>query len=207
MNKTKQNILITSLRLFNDYGISDVSLRTISDELGISVGNLQYHFNKREDIIEALYFELVEKIDRIYAVQTTNLLTSVLHISVEMMTIFYEYHFFLLDFTSITRRNQKIKSHYSQLSKQRETVFLQIVEALINAGLFRKEWLKNEYQGLFKRIEVITNFWFSSILIQADVLKKESIEEYSLIISQSIYPYLTDQAKNQYATIFPSQLV
>ncbi len=207
MNATKQKILIKSLRLFNDCGISNVSLRTIADEVGISVGNLQYHFRKREDIVEALYFQIVEKIDSISSMKTDDLLESFFNISREISSILYEYHFFLLDFITITRRNKKIKSHYSELSKRREMEFLEIVDILIENGLIRKELLKNEYHSLFKRMEVISNFWFSSILIQVDVLSKESIEGYSLLISQSIYPYLTDEAKKQYVDIFPDQFV
>ncbi len=207
MNETKQKILVESLRLFNDRGISNVALRNIADELGISVGNLQYHFKKREDIIETLYFQLVGKMESIFFIGTNDLLESFLNISTEIISILYEYHFFLLDFTTITRRNQKIKKHYSELSKRREDEFLKIVDVFIENGLFRKEMLKNEYANLFKRVEVISNFWFSSILIQAEGLSKESVEEYSLIISQGIYPYLTDEAKNRYASFFPSQLV
>lgn len=207
MNETKRKILIKSLKLFNDCGISNVSLRTIADEVGISIGNLQYHFKKREDIIETLYFQLVIKIDSISFIQTDNLLKSFFNISMEIFAILYEYHFFLLDFVTITRRNQKIKSHYAGLSKGREIEFLKVVDILIKNGLFREELLKNEYHNLFKRIEVISNFWFSSILIQAEVLSKESVEGYSLLISQSIYPYLTDEAKKQYANIFPGQFV
>ena len=207
MNETKHKILVKSLTLFNDCGISNVSLRTIADEVGISVGNLQYHFKKREDIIETLYYQIVEKIDRIVFIKTDNLLKSFLNISIEIFTILYEYHFFLLDFITITRNNKKIKSHYSELSKRRAAEFLEVADVLIKIGLFREELLKNEYKNLFKRVEVISNFWFSSVLIQAEVLSKDSVEEYSLLISQSIYPYLTDEAKKQYADIFPSQLI
>lgn len=207
MNETKQKILLKSLKLFNNRGISNVPLRTIADEVGISVGNLQYHFKKREDIIEALYFELVEKMDSVFFVGSDDLLKSLLNISTEIISTLYEYHFFLLDFTTITRRNEKIKRHYSELSIRRESQFLKVAEVFVENGLFRKEMLKNEYANLFKRIEVISNFWFSSILIQAESLSKKSVEEYSLLISQNIYPYLTDEAKVQYAEIFPSQMV
>jgi len=207
MNETKNKILTQSLKLFNTAGISNVSLRTISDEVGISVGNLQYHFKKREDIVEALYFQLVGKMDAIFIIPTDDLLKSFLNISIEIFTTLFEYHFFLLDFVAITRRNQKIKSHYSELSKRREIESLKVIDILIKKGLFRKELLKYEYRHLFKRTEVISNFWFSSVLIQEETLTKESIIEYSVLIAQSIYPYLTDEGKNQYVNIFPSQLV
>ena len=65
MITTKQKILSQSLHLFNSHGVSNVSLRMIADQSGISVGNLQYHFKKREDIIEALYFQLVENLNKL----------------------------------------------------------------------------------------------------------------------------------------------
>ncbi len=91
MNITKQKILIKSLELFNYNGISKTSLRTIADEVGISVGNLQYHFKKREDIIEALYFQLVKKMDAIFFMPNEDLLKSFLNISKEVITILYKY--------------------------------------------------------------------------------------------------------------------
>jgi len=202
MNTTKNRILIKSLKLFNNYGISNISLRDIADEAKISVGNLQYHFKKREDIVEALYFQIVEKIDGVVFLSTDNLLKSFLNISSEIMTIFYEYHFFLLDFVTITRANQIIADHYAKLSKRRESDFLKFVDILVEHCIFREAQLDNEYCHLYRRVEVFSNFWFSSILIHSDVLSQESIEEYSLVICQSIYPYLTEEAKGDYADIF-----
>lgn len=207
MSNTKQTILNASLQLFNERGISNVSLRMIADEMGISVGNLQYHFKKREDIVEMLYFELVEKIDSIAVVEPHDLLKSLFAISTEMFLALYEYRFFLLDFVAITRRNQTIKTHYAEISHRRENEFIHISKVLIEHGLFREELIKNEYHNLYKRTEVITNFWFSSTLIQAENVSKDSIEHYSLLISQSIYPFLTEEGKRQYALIFPVQLV
>lgn len=203
MNSTKRKILSTSLQLFNERGISNVSLRTISDELGISVGNLQYHFKKREDIVEALYFELVEEINGISFEPGPNLLQSVMQISTAVFTKMYENHFFLLDFVAITRNNQKIKNHYAELSKRREHEFLQVVGLLIQHSVFREERLKNEYQGLFKQIEMMSNFWFSSVLIHADELKASCVEEYKQMIARSTYPYLTVGGREMFAKTFP----
>jgi len=202
MNETKKKILTCSLQLFNERGISSISLRMIADKADISVGNLQYHFKKREDIVEALYFELVKKIDAIIFIPTNDLLKSFLDVSVAMIHIMYEYHFFLLDFVTITRKNKKIKQHYALLSKRREHEFLTVIEVFINNNVIRKEILKNEYKNLYKRTEVISNYWFSSVLIQDEVLSKQSIDEYVLLIKQSIYPYLTEVAKKQYASMF-----
>lgn len=207
MNGTKKKILEKSLQLFNTHGIADVSLRTIADEIEISIGNLQYHFKKREDIVETLYFQIVDSIDTIIINMEADLLESFFIISRKMIEILYEYRFFFLDFVTITRRNQTIKKHYTELSKRRETEFLTIVAFFTQHGIFKKEALQNEYKNLFKRVELLSNFWFSSVLIQQNTLSEKCIEEYILTVSQCIYPYLTEQSKNRYAILFPSQLL
>jgi hypothetical protein len=76
---------------------------------------------------------------------------------------------------------------------------------LIENGLFRKPELQNEYQDLYKRIEVITNFWFSSVLIQKELLKEDEIQYYLELVEKGIFPYLTEEGKNQYLVRFPQQ--
>ncbi len=207
MSKTKKLILEKSLELFNSKGISNVSLRDIADKSDISIGNLQYHFKKRKYVIESLYFQLVNEIDNVIFINEESLLKSFFLISTKMLTMFFEYRFFLLDFVFIIRNNEKIRNHYSELSKKREKEFLTIANIFIENDVFRKEILKNEYYGLYKRTEVISNFWFSTILIQNNKLSLKAINEYSFLVSQSIYPYLTNKTKEEYKSIFNSQFI
>lgn len=50
----KQEILETAHRLFNERGYAGVSMRDIAGALDISVGNLTYHYGRKEDLIEAV---------------------------------------------------------------------------------------------------------------------------------------------------------
>lgn len=202
MNQTKVLILEKSAQLFNQKGISATSLRDIATKAEMSVGNLQYHFKKREIIVETLYFQLVEKMNFIQPIPNDDLLNSLFLTPEKMLTIFYEYRFFLLDFTSIVRKNNKINQHYSELSKQRELDFIYLMNQLTHQGLLRQERLKNEFRNLYKRIEILSNFWFSSCLIRTDKLSIENIHEFSTMINQSIYPYLTEEGKAQCAKYF-----
>lgn len=59
---TKEKILKTALNLFNERGVVDTTIRSIAEELAISSGHLTYHFRYKEELIEALYFELTDKI-------------------------------------------------------------------------------------------------------------------------------------------------
>ncbi len=62
--KTKDRILQISLQLFNERGERSVTTNHIAAELGISPGNLYYHFrNKHEIIKELMYQYQVETLD------------------------------------------------------------------------------------------------------------------------------------------------
>ena len=63
MSKKKKLILDTAKALFNEKGYHNVTIRMIALKMNMSSGNLNYHFKKREDIFEALYFEMVSEFD------------------------------------------------------------------------------------------------------------------------------------------------
>ena len=192
MKKTKERILATALHLFNERGIASVTLRTIAQEMGISQGNLNYHFKKRDDILEALYLQLVAKMDANVAnFQVTAInLQFFFDLSKMMMLQFYEYRFFMLDFVQIMRNNQVINQHYTQLTQLREMQFLGLFQLWIEAGFMRPEAFENEYKNLYVRMNILGDFWLSTAFIQQD-LSEASIDKYAAIIFENIYPYLT----------------
>ena len=59
MDTKKEKIIETSIKLFNEKGCLNTSTRHIADELGISVGNLYYHFKNKEDILIEIFINYV----------------------------------------------------------------------------------------------------------------------------------------------------
>jgi AcrR family transcriptional regulator len=62
--RTRERILKAALHLFNERGEAHVSLAQIAGRLGISEGNLWYHFRTKRDLVGALFAELEERIER-----------------------------------------------------------------------------------------------------------------------------------------------
>jgi len=60
MATTKEKIIDTSIKLFNEKGCLNTSTRHIADKLGISVGNLYYHFKNKEDILIDIFTNYVK---------------------------------------------------------------------------------------------------------------------------------------------------
>ena len=59
--KTRDRILQTALALFNEEGEENVSTVDIAAVMGISPGNLYYHFKGKEAIIAGLFEGFEEK--------------------------------------------------------------------------------------------------------------------------------------------------
>lgn len=204
--KTKDRILRTSLSLFNERGLSQVTLRTIAKEMGISQGNLNYHFKKRQDIIKALYLQLVDRMDNIFH----NLLAMeiglplVFQSNAAMIDAFLDFKFFMLDFVQIMRENRDIHQHYLQLQEVRRQQFEGIVLLLQKQGLVRQEEFEGEFSNLQKRMGIVGDFWISSSEVLDPDHKNQALE-YRNILSEFIYPYLTPKGKKEFLSIKADQ--
>lgn len=88
----KRQILITARALFNEKGYHQVKMRDISNELGISVGNLTYHYKKKQDILKAIHQEVYETLNVEPQVET---LTDFMNLLKSMIrTLFNEKYYF-----------------------------------------------------------------------------------------------------------------
>ncbi len=198
--KTKDRILSTALTLFNEQGLAKVVLRTIAKEMNMSQGNLNYHFKKREEIVEALYFQLVKAIDEGLKNHKPGRmgLSALYDLNGIIMSSFYEYRFFMLDFVQIMRENKAIRTHYLQLSEIRKKQFHGLFVELVDKGLMREEELPNEYRFLYERFQILGDFWISSAEVGNGNVTQKMIARYSDVLTQAIYPYLTPKGKKEY---------
>lgn len=199
---TKSKILATALKLFNELGLAKVTLRNIATKMGISQGNLCYHFKKREDILEALYHQLVALMDKVVhqAGMSLPTLSSSFQTSKKMMQHFYEYRFFMLDFVQIMRENENIHQHYKALSLLRQQQFLGMFELWTHEGLMRPEEFEGEFDNLYIRSSILGDFWLSSAMTQQE-LTVDLVAKYNHIVFQNLYPYLTPKGKKQFQEI------
>ncbi|MFD1552882.1 hypothetical protein DNU06_08040 [Putridiphycobacter roseus] len=200
MKNTREKIVDTALDLFNAQGLAKVTLRTIAKKMNISQGNLNYHYKKREDIIVALYHSLVADMNKSMAAIGRGKVDLKLmkQLSKAMMHNAYRYRFFFIDFAQIMRDNDPIRKDYNELLVLRKMQFNALFNRMMEEGVLRPEKLPNEYDNLYKRVQVFTDFWMTSVEIERTLLEKKLIEEYLVIMMQSIYPYLTEKGCAEY---------
>jgi AcrR family transcriptional regulator len=111
--RTAERILDTTLELFNRFGEPNVSTTLISTELGISPGNLYYHFPAKEELITRLY-------DR-YDAALTELLRAAEDVrDVEQAWLFFhmlfeliwDYRFLYRDLNDLLSNHRKLEIHF-----------------------------------------------------------------------------------------------
>lgn len=117
----KKLILDESRKLFNQDGLSNVTIRQIAMGLNMSSGNLNYHFKTRGDIVGGVLEDLMvieEKFIQLYI--TTNLdearLKKLMKAHAKAM---FDYRFFWLDFVQVGRENIKVQKRVDELMQNR----------------------------------------------------------------------------------------
>lgn len=205
MNKTKQKILETSKKIFNRLGFGQVTIRMIAQDLGMSSGNLNYHFKKREDILEALYFEMVAVFDaRIAALDHHDFsfesIEYDIRVSMERMV---DYRFFWTDLHHLLLSNEKINAHFKSVFSARKAGTLLLLNALMDKGFLRKPIFEEEYELLADRMVQYGNTWlYASNLYQSDQSIDESIQYHTNALLMLFYPYLTAVGQRAFSTSF-----
>lgn len=203
---TKQKILISARNLFNKDGISETSMRDISMNIGISPGNLTYHFRYKENIVEAIYYELISQLDSELAKidENANELSLFYASTKSMIYVVYDYRCIFRDLYKILSINQKLKTNYIELKKYRLNQFWKVLDQMIGLKIIRPEKTKGEYTRLSSRIYLLSNNWINALELQKFKYPKD-IDYYSFLIFDSLYPYLTNKGKEQYLTIMNEQ--
>lgn len=206
MNNTKKKILNTSRLLFNEKGINNVTIRMIALKLNMSSGNLNYHYKKREDILEALYFEMVYTFDKRIKdldkeVPSINKMHEDIKVSISRMVV---YKFFWTDLYNILQLNSKIKAHFDSVYINRKNGLIFVLNTFVDNKIMNP--FENEKQQIFL-VERMINFGNTCLYASSLYAKNEFSSKFIITQTNSLimylYPYLTDLGKKRIQKLMP----
>ncbi len=206
MNKKKKLIIEGAKTLFNEKGYSQVTIRMIALKLEMSSGNLNYHYQKREDIFEALYFEMVAAFDeRLAKLEDVEVSIPQIRQDIEQsMHRMIDYKFFWTDLYNLLSVSDHVKTHFQAVYKSRIDGCLLLFEKLEKQGLMRGSSFKLEYHFLAEQIVNYGNTWLYASNLYAN--KNENIAKVANTLLSFFYPYLTPKGqlefKNEMPTLF-----
>ncbi|HON80071.1 MAG TPA: TetR/AcrR family transcriptional regulator [Spirochaetota bacterium] len=192
---TRNLIITTALKLFNEEGAYRVTTNHIADKAGISPGNLYYYFRNKEEIIREIFQQILERFDRLWEGNSASMNAGNLaDIFDETCTIYYEYRFFYLEITQLLGQDPELKKIYE---KNRERRFLQesaMFHTLIDAGILMEPDSEHELSQLITMGWIISDFWLSYLFTSGRPITRDAVREYMLHVFLLLKPYLEPAA-------------
>ena len=158
--RTAERILDTTLELFNRFGEPNVSTTLISAELGISPGNLYYHYPAKEGLILKLYDRydaaltgLLRAADDVHDVEDAWLF---FHMLFELI---WQYRFLYRDLNDLLSKNRRLETRFQAALADTARA----VQALLD-GLARGQATThalNETPAVAQAMVVVLTYWLS----------------------------------------------
>lgn len=203
MNKTKQKILNKALEIYNRDGVSNVSIRQLSKDVGISHSNLIYHFPTQEEIILGLHDVLLQKAVELNKdmAQKISPLQSLYSTTITGFTIVFDFRFFFKELHYISNAFPKVKKVLREVEKVRSAMYKKLIDDLITNNFLRTEEFKGEFDDLIVRIKIFSDHWLESSSIYDDMTKEERIKKYAYLLVQHFYPYLSENGRHEFKTL------
>lgn len=156
---TRERILTTALGLFNNEGERQVSAVDIAAVMGISPGNLHYHFKGKDLIIAELFDRYDEEIRLVLSAPIKEPLAIednwvFLYIIFEEI---YDFRFFYNNMVSILERIPELAPKFSRILSLKTRTFDAMLGALMDRGA--AAFHPDERQALAERIAMHFTYW------------------------------------------------
>ncbi|ANI88449.1 hypothetical protein A9P82_03505 [Arachidicoccus ginsenosidimutans] len=199
MTATKQRIIKTSERLFFQYGIANVRLQQIADEVGISVGNLAYHYKNKEAIVSAVYDALLYELSEILSAYLVypDLSDFDKQFS-DLFTFLNENIFYINNIWEIERTYPDIKKEWAALNNK---ILLQLKKRIkynIQRGIIKQESYPGEHDLLAQSLFLSIDFWIPQQLLRG---KPVSATLYKKALWGLLFPHFTEEGKKEFDKI------
>jgi AcrR family transcriptional regulator len=159
--RTRQRILDVTLTLYNARGEPQVSTSLIAAELGISAGNLHYHFRRKDELSAALLEQFVGELDGLlpppgWRADNIEDVWFLLHLILELL---WRFRFLFRDLSGIMARDRRAGTRLA-------IVFERTVQASrgICLGLVERDQMVatgSEIDALSTNIAVVALYWLS----------------------------------------------
>jgi len=159
--RTRERILETALKLFNDFGEPNVTTTVIADEMEISPGNLYYHFHSKDEIVNALFADYEKEIEPLLTApgsrpQGTEDIWLFLHLLFETI---WKFRFFYRDINDLLTRNRLVETHFQRILEHKENTAVTVCEGLAASGTLTAT--AGEIRALATNMSVVATFWLS----------------------------------------------
>ncbi|MDR7654834.1 TetR/AcrR family transcriptional regulator [Acinetobacter junii] len=208
-NKTKDRILQISLQLFNERGERSVTTNHIAAELGISPGNLYYHFRNKQEIIKELAQQYQAETLEMLALPVDRPLNANDKISYfqVLSNQLWAYRFIHRDVYHLVENNEDFRKIYPRFAGQVMQQGQKIYRAFVDAGLMRMT--DSEIEALIINLWIVLTNWTNFLYMSGHISDNTHLEEKWVwqALRQMVFlegPYLMGESRQTYEQLLRS---
>ena len=158
--RTAERILEVTLDLFNRFGEPNVSTTLISAELGISPGNLYYHYPAKDELINALFdrYEtgLTQLLNAADGVRDVEDAWFFLHTLFELI---WQHRFLYRDLNDLLSKNRRLETHFQGVLKDKGRAVRALLDGMSRSGAVRID--TREVEPTATSMVVVLTYWLS----------------------------------------------
>lgn len=199
--KTRDKIVQASIALFNEQGERNVTTNHIAAALGISPGNLYYHFRNKEDIILSIYEEyartlLLESMPEV-SPEIKPLDSIILYMDMVFQAMM-KFRFFYSNLPVLLAKNPLLHDKYVEVQRVIGERVSQLLISLKDAEIM--EFDDEDLPDIVSILRLVNTFWLSFYQTQnSDVEINDSVFYQGVLkILVIIHPYITESAKGEF---------
>jgi len=196
--KTKDKIILTSLDLFNEQGERNVSTNHIAAFLGMSPGNLYYHFRNKSDIIYEIFknYELmVDTYIQLPAGRAIHVHDLIAYLDAVFNGL-WAYRFLHRDLEHLLASDERLCADYRQFTLRSLASIKKIILAMEESDIYKPMKEAQRESKALNTWLIVTN-WMTFLKTVHDEndkasTKRETIKHGVYQILDYVMPYLNE---------------
>ena len=204
--KTRDRILFKSLELFNEQGERLITTNHLAAALGMSPGNLYYHFPNKDAIIFELFQQYADQMQSTLHLPSDRPLTQrdKVQLFEHILDCLWRYRFLHRDMTHLINDNEMLREHYREFAKRMLSSVHMLYTLQINSGLLKET--EEEIGALLVNIWIIATSWVNFLSTTGFFGFQEPLTQ--TMLRQGIFqvicleaPYLRGEARDGLAEL------
>ena len=193
--RTRRRVLDESLRLFNERGEESVTTGDIAAALGMSPGNLYYHFRNKDQIVAELFARLESRLDiepsaGAEAAEAIEDLWLYLHLMLEAI---WEFRFFYRNLHGVARRDRRLRERFNRIARRKLAAIESLCESLASQGALRAS--REEIHALARNVLLVATYWLDFQALRRGRDDEGAVGQGAYQVMALIAPYLVGEAR------------
>jgi AcrR family transcriptional regulator len=206
--ETRQRILDTARELFNERGLHRVGVRDIARAVGMSPGNLGYHFPTKDDLVAALVLELHRLNARtVFAELPASFsLLGLYRAAVWAMRNILRYRFIQLSYVDAMTVSAELSEMETTLWVKRRRRNQTMMDLLARSGHLdaRKFGARAEY--LHEQGQMISSGWLTAAKLRPELRdERQIVLHYAKVGVALLEPYCTPKGAKEMRRILAAE--